>query len=291
MKYLRILFNIILLVVIIFFTEGCDKSSKENISRLKTITIQSEVLGKDIKSKVYLPKEYNNDEKYPVLYFLHDGGGTADTVIFQYDIINKIDLLEAKNKTQPMIIVALGIEQSFGINSSQENTRIRTQSGKSFYQGMYEDYIITEAIPFIDSHFNTNSNKDGRFIGGYSMGGFAALYIAFTHTDMFSRVGGHSPSLFVTDFPDKYVTEWLYPNEQLRKERDPINIAQDKNLATLTIYLDTGETDVNVEGCKKLFDILQEKGVKSEYHLFPGTHSRAYCNNYMYNYLLFYGAE
>jgi enterochelin esterase-like enzyme len=290
-KYSRKIFTLLFIISIILFVQGCDRNNKDNISRLKTITIQSKILGKDMESKVYLPKGYISDNKYPVLYFFHDYGGTADTVIYDYGIIEKTDLLVETRQIKPLIIVALRIERSFGINSSTENKSIQTQSGKSFYQGMYEDYIIKEAIPYIDSEFNTISSKNGRYIGGYSMGGFAALYVAFHHNEMFSRVGGHSPSLFVNEFPDKYVSDWLYPNEQLRKERDPIYLAQDIGLTGLTVYIDTGETDVNVEGCKKLYDTLQEKGVKSEYHLFTGNHSRAYCNNFMDKYLRFYGSE
>ena len=80
---------------------------------------------------------------------------------------------------------------------------------------------------------------------------FAALHIALNHADMFAKVGGHSPSLFLEDFPDKTVSDWLYPDKKIREERDPICIAQKNDLSGLSVYIDTGETDVNIEGCSK----------------------------------------
>jgi S-formylglutathione hydrolase FrmB len=37
----------------------------------------------------------------------------------------------------------------------------------------------------------------------FSMGGFAALHIAFTHPDMFTKVGGHAPALLFMDSKKK----------------------------------------------------------------------------------------
>ena len=290
MKYIRG-FAYFLLVIVIILIQACGRSNELDESRLKTEIIHSKILGKDMKQKVYLPKEYGDGNKYPVLYFIHDGGGSADTVIYQYEIAQKSDELVKNKQIEPLIIVAVRIDSSFGINSSTETTRVELQYQKVFDQGMYEDYIINEVIPYIDTQYSTISSREGRYIGGYSMGGFAALYIAFRYNNMFCKAGGHSPSLFIKEFPDKYISDWLYPDEDIRKNRDPIYIAREKDLSGLTVYLDTGETDVNVEGCRLLYDILQKKGIESELHLFPGTHSRSYCNMYMDKYLLFYTSK
>ena len=43
---------------VLFF--GCTKNNDEQKGRLKKVTIQSEILGKDMISQVYLPENYNN---------------------------------------------------------------------------------------------------------------------------------------------------------------------------------------------------------------------------------------
>ena len=270
---------------------GCFQNKESNDERLRIIKIQSKVLNKVMTSQVYLPMGYDNTKKFPVLYFLPSNGGSSYTVIDKFGITDSIDRLVKNNQIIPMIIVALGIDNSFGINSNKETKRFKTKSEKSFDEGMYEDYIITEAIPYIDEHFNTNTSKEGRYIGGYSMGGFASLHIAFRHPNLFNKVGGHSPSLFIKDFPDHSVSDWLYPNEYIRSNRDPIMIAQSTDLTDLSIYLDTDVDGVNVDGCKELFKILSKKGIKVKFELFPGTHSFGYCYNNMDKYLLFYGSE
>lgn len=55
------------------------------------------------------------------------------------------------------------------------------------------------------------------------------------------------------------------------------------------MFLDTGDSDVNVGGCQKLYETLMEKKISVEFNLFPGTHGFAYCRSYMDRYLLFYG--
>lgn len=281
----------LLMLLLVTCAAGCTKSDSRKDDRLHILTIYSEVLGKDMISQVYLPDNYDSNQKYPVLYFLPSNGGSSYTVINQFGIMESADKLTSDNQIEPMIIVALGIDNSFGMNTGTETREIVTSSEKSFDEGRYEDYIVNEAIPYIDEHFSTDSSKESRYIGGYSMGGLASLHIAFRHPDLFSKAGGHSPSLFVNDFTDKTVSDWLYPNEELRKERDPILLAQECELSGLTVYLDTDEGGVNVDGCQKLYDALLVNGVDAEYSIFSGTHGFAYCKDYMGQYLLFYGAK
>lgn len=263
-------------------------SAKETNGRMKAITLHSKALDKDMKINVYLPEEYDKGKAYPVLYFLPDYGGGAAIIFGAYDAGKHSNMLTRDGKIAPLIIVSTNMDQSFGINSADSVESFETGSGKSFAKGPYEDYIVNDLIPYIDSSFRTVPDRSGRYIGGYSMGGFAALHIAFRHPGLFAKAGGHSPSLFTGEFPDKTVSDWLYPDEATRAARDPIRLAKDNDLSGLSVFIDTGETDVNVEGCKALCDVLDGKSVPVEFRLFPGFHGREYCNAYMDEYLLFY---
>lgn len=251
----------------------------------------SDCLGKDMNICVFLPKEYDGNKRFPVLYFLPDGGGGATTATGVYQCGDYANELTGEGKIEPMLIVSTAMDQSFGANTSETAERFDTQSGKSFTKGPYEDYVINDLIPYIDATYQTLAARESRYIGGYSMGGFAALHIAFRHPELFSRVGGHSPSLFTGDFPDKTISDWLYPDKATRSERDPLLLAGSRDLEGLSVYLDTGETDVNVEGCEALYETLKSKGIPAEFHLLPGTHSREYCNAYMKDYLTFYSGN
>lgn len=114
----------------------------------------------------------------------------------------------------------------------------------------------------------------------------AALHISLRNPELFSKVGGHSPSIFIDDFPDKSVSDWLYPNDETRKERDPILIAQSKKIEGLIVFL-----DVEIggsPGVKHLHDVLKNNGIDAEFHELSLSHSRASCYENMNDYLIFY---
>ena len=57
------------------------------------------------------------------------------------------------------------------------------------------EYLSHDLVNIIDTSYRTLRTPDSRAIGGLSMGGYGALYQAFTHPDIFGVVGAHSPSL------------------------------------------------------------------------------------------------
>jgi enterochelin esterase-like enzyme len=291
--------TIITIITLIITLCGCTRISTSTISdteitklkssELKKVTLSSKALKQEMKLNIYLPKGYSNMDKYPVLYIIHGYSGNEDSWMPGLKLDKKADELIDSNKIKPMIIVAPQIDNSYGINSSKNTRKLGDAPETSLNEGLYEDYLYKEVVPFIDSNYSTVSSKEGRYVGGLSMGGCVALHLAFSHSDMFSKVGGNSPALFVNEFPNG-LDRWLYPNESLRNERDPIYIAQNKDLKSLQVYLDCGDNDSYkfYKGCDKLYKILHAKGIESQYHLNAGAHDGAYWEANMENYLLFY---
>ena len=282
--------RLLIILLVLSALTACHPTNEVDSERLVKIDLESELLHKNMQLLIWLPKDMSEDQRYPVLYFLPDYGGSAYTVIHVYEIGKAADELVQQGLMEPMIIVAVSMDRSFGLNTASDVRTVELESGKTISEGPYEDFFVTEVIPLIDSRFATRSTRSGRMIGGYSMGGFAALHLAFRHADLFSRAGGHSATLFKGGLPDKAVSDWLYPNEMTRDSRDPIRLAQANDLDGLAVYLDTGEMDPNLEGNAMLAEILQKKQVYCENHLFPGVHSRSYCQKWMKEYLTFYGA-
>ena len=283
--------SLMICILVLSTLTACRNETTEDSERLIEINLESEILHKNMQLLIWLPQDMTEDQKYPVLYFLPDYGGSAYTVINEYEIGKAADELTRQNQIDSMIIVAVSMDRSFGINSSANVQKIETESGKTLSEGPYEDYFIQEVIPLIDTRFSTQTTRSGRMIGGYSMGGFAALYLAFHHPELFCRVGGHSATLFSGDLPDQSVTDWLYPDEVTRDSRDPIRLAQNSELDGLAVYLDTGDTDPNLEGNALLAEVLQNKQVPCENHVFQGVHGRSFCQMWMKEYLLFYGTS
>ncbi|RPJ07716.1 MAG: esterase [Spirochaetaceae bacterium] len=261
--------------------------------RLKVVWVQSRVLEKPMRVIVFLPDGYTKETKYPVLYLLHGYSNIEDNWFTKVEIHRAYDKLIASGRIVPLITVSPEIDNSYGINSADKPQIIGSPDDLSnnTAKGRYEDWLYQELIPHIDAHYSTAASREARFIGGQSMGGFAALHLAFRHPDLFSKVGGHMPGLSVD--PAASGNHFLYPDEATRQSRDPIMLAQNKDLTSLKVYLDVGDKDGYRlwEGCEKLSSILKGRGVSVEYHLNKGDHSSYYVKTQVENYLLFYAGK
>lgn len=273
--------NYVIVIVITFMCLSCKTvQTNSNESQVNKITIYSKALEKNMNVNVYLPTNYSKHKKYPVLYMLHGYTDNENCWMPNLRLQETVDKLINENRINPIIIIMPQIDNSFGINTD----KIANMS-LSFSAGLYEDYLYKDIIPYVDKHYSTIKNKHGRYIGGLSMGGFAALHLAFIHNNMFSKVGGHSPA-FIEDM-------WLYPNDYIRNIRDPIRIAEKKDLGSLKVYLDCGDMD-SFEfyiGCEQLFNILKQKNITCEYHLNKGEHNAQYWIDNSEKYLIFYAGK
>ncbi|MGE5550356.1 MAG: alpha/beta hydrolase [Bacteroidota bacterium] len=258
----------------IFALAGCRQPS---FLRTKKITMPSEALAGKARAIVYLPPGYNEREKYPVLYALHGYGADEKTWLTSLGGSRTADRLIGESRIKPLIIVAPYIGDSWGLNASGER---------------YEDFLCRELIAYIDGHYSTIASRDGRYIGGISMGGAVALRLAFTRRDLYGKAGGHSPALWPGEIPG-VMSLWVYPSEALREERDPLRLARTKNLQGLQVYLDCGEQDDPEfqAGCKELYRILRDRGIEAELHLSPGAHDAEYWRPMIEKYLLFYAGR
>lgn len=274
------------------FPVASAAKGRSNSSTLK-VSFYSDSLQKQMHLNVYLPANYESQDKYPVLYVLHSYKLNEDHWWNPLKVTEKADELIANGKIEPMIIVAPMIDNSFGINSSEQPGTV-PESGKPgdegvLYKGKYEDYITQDVIKYVDTHFKTNKARDSRYLGGTSMGGFAALHIGFSHPELYGKVGGHSPALFVGPMWD-VLEKLIYPTETVRKQNDPLLLAKTQKLNKQRIYLDMGDKDDFLGALKHLDQVLASRPTKSyELHVNPGgKHDDAYWSSQMENYLLFY---
>jgi len=246
------------------------------------MNFHSTILGKDMGSLIYLPESYSTLGSLPVLYFLHGRSGD-ENIMFEAEIKDKADLLINMGEINPMIIVCPRIGNSRGLNSATECSEVINSEGRIYHVGMYEDYLIKELIPFVDNSFNTIPDKKGRYIGGASAGGYAALHNALRHQEMFCKVGGHMPAIELTleeeDRPH-------FSSRDLWEKYEDIN-------ANIQVYLDAGDKDEGrfYEGCSVLNKILHEKGISVQNHLFQGHHNVEYIKANIETYLKFYSKK
>jgi len=134
--------------------------------------------------QVYLPNGYseNKDSRYPVLYWIPGLGGSLHGTYLQ----PALDEAIGDGTIPPVIAIFIDVhEQIDFLNSSHE--------------GNWEDFMIYELIPFIDSEYRTIPDPTGRALMGHSWGGFSSLMLPFLHPGMWSAIGCNDPSIFAMD--------------------------------------------------------------------------------------------
>lgn len=260
------------------------KSDKEAGMSLVKKTIDSIILDKKMNLAIYCPDGYEQTA-LPTLYFLH--GRSGDESLLQWlGIDQAADEMMAAGEIEPLIIVCPCLDNSRGINSSEEYQEVEGKYG-IVHKGRYEDYLLEEVMPFIDSTFHTVNDRSARYIGGISSGGYTALSIGLRHQDLFSKIGGHMPAI---DQSYEDEDESYFENEAMWLKNDPVHIAEQSTFEALQVYLDDGKHDEGqfYRSCDKLFHILQKKGANVQNHLFEGNHSGEYVVSNLKKYLHFY---
>ncbi|UCD37553.1 MAG: esterase [Fidelibacterota bacterium] len=150
---------------------------------------------------VYLPPGYEvGDTRYPLIIALAGFTGTgpnmANFSVWEENLPEQLDDLIVNHDCPPVIIAMPDCFTCLG----------GSQYVNSTATGPYEDYLITELIPFIDSRLRTRAERDHRGILGKSSGGYGALILAMKHPDVFAAAACHSGDMYfeygyLRDFP------------------------------------------------------------------------------------------
>ena len=153
-------------------------------SRVEYKTFQSKLLNREIRYGLYLPPSYASSptKKYPVLYFLHGLNENEMRWSSRGMTDLKLDKMVADGKIGEFIVAV-----PFGATGFYTNFRNGSQP--------WEDMVVTEFIPMIESANRVNATRATRGISGISMGGYGSLKIAMKHPELFGSVSAHSPVL------------------------------------------------------------------------------------------------
>jgi enterochelin esterase-like enzyme len=237
---------------------GCE----ETTGQLKEGYFKSDIVGKRQHYFVYLPPCYDaGDTRYPVVYLLH-GIPMDERHWLDEGIVEAADKLFGAGELTPYIIVMP--HGDYGLYTD-------TSGGDKSFEGVF----VNELMPFIDSRYRTLADFDHRAIGGISRGGVWALEIAFTHPDLFSAVGGHSPALAVNRASSNY---------------DPLDLAKSASIDKLRIFLDAGDVDWTRAGTMDLSKALSDRFIPYTFTTGHGDHDYPYWASQVEAYLRFYGA-
>lgn len=192
MKNIKIIFILLLFIFI--------SSNVFAIGTVEEKIMYSQTLGRDIRYKVYLPKDYNEGENFNVFFLLHGlYGSEKDWTDPQQGNASVIfdELIYETEAIEPMVVIMPDGGNTWYIDSKE---KIQTAYEKDLF-------------PFIFENYKVSKERDKVIIGGLSMGGMGALNFFLRNPELFGRVILLSPAVY-----DKLTCEFLEVSTVTQKD-------------------------------------------------------------------------
>ena len=237
-------------------------------SEIVTREFKSAALGRNWAYEVYLPSGYETSRlSYPVLYLLHGNNGTRRHWVEQGNIQSTADALIASGDIQATVIVMPDAGVTWFVDRREK----------------METAVMRDLIPDVESHLRVLKSREGRLIGGLSMGGYGALRLVMKYPEMFAAAALLSPAIYDPLPPPKSsarsVGTFGAPqfDEQVWKDLNYPALWQGY-LAKQTpgpMYINSGDDDefmIEAEATK-LYSLLRAHKQPAELRIVDGAHA------------------
>lgn len=148
---------------------------------------------------VWMPPSYREEKKFSVIY-MHDGQNLFDSTIsfigVDWGIDETISSLINENKIKNTIVVGIW-NTSKRVPEYMPEKPFNTQKGEKALSKFvkhvgslpisdnYLKFIVEELKPFIDSNYNTLTDKENTYMIGSSMGGLISIYGVCEYPEIF----------------------------------------------------------------------------------------------------------
>jgi enterochelin esterase-like enzyme len=134
----------------------------------------------------------------------------------------------------------------------------------------FQDDLLKDIIPYVESHYAVQADREHRALAGLSMGGGQSFNIGLRHLDTFAWVGGFSSALF-------------------GRPRDLIADPADASRKLRLLWLSCGDADRLMDASKSFHAALEETKVPHVWHVDSGAHTWPVWKNdlYLFSQMLF----
>jgi len=236
--------------------------------KVEQVTFYSSSLQRRKRYLVVKPDAASQVEGFGVIYLLHGFGGEAADWLRWSHLYD--DLLNRK-----LIAVLPEGDNSYYVNAAE------------IPEDHYADYIVSDLVDDVESHYPVSRKREARIIAGLSMGGYGSLYLGLKHPDRYWFVGAMSAA---ADAPTRKFSfhrlgqYWRLAKifgplgGSVRNEYDPFYLVKSvQNPKGLPyIYQACGNKD-GLVGVNRLFDrALAAEHVDHVYRESPGAHNWRY---------------
>jgi amino acid adenylation domain-containing protein len=255
-----------------------DRTSLQSRLETKDRSYRSAYLGRDKHVRLLMPRDGRVEG---VCYLLHSYAGN----------------FRAWAERTPLAFLAARLPLLFVLPESGRRWFIDDEEGR-----MYGSYLLHELIPAVEAEFAPETTRSTRFIGGFSMGGAAAVFHALRRPELFGAAFAHAGAFHAARRAgDPYAAErgsrnqlmpdvaaheavWGSIGSRTRDEYDPVSIVERFAAARRHddpaphLYLDVGVDDYErvVDTVRDFHGILTGFGVRHDYRELRGAHTWDY---------------
>jgi enterochelin esterase-like enzyme len=154
---------------------------------IEAAEFKSPTLQRSWTYNVYLPTGYDAQSKlrYPVMYLLHGNDGQRNDWPVKGNLLRTVDQLIQNGEIPPAIIVM-------------------PDAGTTWYVDLKEPMetaFFQDLVPHVEKKYRTLTSRDGRVIGGLSMGGYGALRYVLKYPEKFQAAALLSPAIYNPEPP------------------------------------------------------------------------------------------
>ncbi len=141
---------------------------------------------------VYLPPGYaSSNKRYPVIYFLHGYGATAQ--------IYANAVLQLPGSADQAI--AAGAQEAIVVLPDASSAYGGSMYSNSAVVGDWERFIAQDLVAYIDANYRTLAAPQSRGLSGHSMGGYGTLRIGMKQPGVFGALYAMSSCCLLNQAP------------------------------------------------------------------------------------------
>lgn len=174
-------------------------------------------------SAIYLPPHFAPSTRYPVVYLLPGMPGAPSSYWDSLRLAAVADHLIASGQARPFIAVMV-----------EGGPRTHRKEGE--WAGIWERYVVSDVVPWVDEHLPTIRTPQARAIEGLSAGGFGAVDIGLRHPGMFGTLGSWG-GYFAPTFRDG---PFAHATREFLAAHDPSLLVRSRAAVGVRFYLSIG---------------------------------------------------
>lgn len=254
-----------LLIGCLFISLFCFGQENQNkpLNIGKIVTLESQVLVEHRNLNIVLPDDFNDKEKYPIIYLL-DGSLNEDLI----HVTGLVQFFNLQFKMPKCIIVGIAnLDRKHDFTFPTSDDELKKEYPTTGGSEKFIEFIEKELKPYINSNYNTNGIS---YIIGQSLGGLLATEILIKKPNLFTHYLITSPSLW-------------WDNQTLLEKAKIAFLKNDYSQKYIYLAVGQKEHKIMVKDAKSLALLLSKtKTKKVDFVVFPEENHATILHNSLY---------